>query len=150
MLRQWLAQPHIDGWWGAPDREIALFQRDLDGGPTDMRVVWADAPFAYLQDYPAHYWPAPQYESLPADTRAMGTFLGDPAYLGKGPGSAYLRQRATELSEAGASTIVVDPDPLNTRAIAAYTKAGFAPLEERPGEAGNPALVMTFSPDPKP
>ncbi|MBM7066481.1 GNAT family N-acetyltransferase [Actibacterium sp. 188UL27-1] len=148
MLQHWLSQPHIGGWWGSPECEIALFKRDLDTGPTDMRIVWADAPFAYVQDYPAHFWPAPQFAGLAKDARAIDTFLGDPAYLGQGHGSTYLCQRATELTKAGASTIVVDPDPQNTRAIAAYTKAGFTPLEERVCEDGDPVLVMTFTPGP--
>ncbi|MEL6521190.1 MAG: GNAT family N-acetyltransferase [Pseudomonadota bacterium] len=143
LLRHWLSQPHMAGTWGDPDEEIRLIESDMD--KVDMRIVWADAPFAFVQDYPAFQWPAPQYAGLDPDTRAMDTFLGDPAYLGQGHGSGYLRQRATELCAAGASTVAVDPDPNNSRAIAAYRKAGFTPLQERRADDGKPALVMTFS-----
>lgn len=45
MLRRWLAQPHMAGWWGLPEAEIALIDGDLGAGSCDMRIVWADRPF---------------------------------------------------------------------------------------------------------
>ena len=144
MIRQWLSEPHIGGWWGEPDKEIALMDEDLENGPTDMRIVTLEgAPFAYVQDYPAHHWDMPQYADLPEGTRAVDTFLGDPAFLGQGHASGYLRQRATEL-RATYPCIAVDPDPNNTRAVATYAKAGFKGTEVRPCEDGDPVLVMLF------
>ena len=75
----------------------------------------------------------------------MDSFLGDPAYLGQGHGSGFIHARATQLLTAGAHLIAVDPDPANTRAIAAYTRAGFRPLYIRDSEDGTPAQVMTFT-----
>lgn len=144
LLRRWLAEPHIGGWWGDPDTEIALFEEDRLNGPTDMRIVHADAPFAYVQDYPCHHWPAPQYEGFPPGTRAMDTFLGDPAYLGRGHAKAYLRQRAQELLAAGAPAVVTDPDPANTRGVAAWRAAGFRGERIVPCEDGDPVLVLEF------
>lgn len=127
MLRRWLSHPHIAGWWGPPETEIPLIEEDIDQGPTDMRIVWLkNQPFAYVQDYPAHHWPAPQFCDLPIGARAMDTFLGEPAFLGQRHASGYLRQRANELVTNGAACVAVDPDPTNTRAIATYEKAGFA------------------------
>jgi aminoglycoside 6'-N-acetyltransferase len=145
MIRDWLREPHIGGWWGNPDEEVALMKRDLNDSPVDMRVVALDGvPFAFVQDYPAHHWPMPQYADLPEHTRAVDTFLGDPAYLGKGHASGYLRQRARALS-AAYPCIVVDPDPNNHRAVATYAKAGFQGTEIRPCEDGDPVRVMIFS-----
>ena len=149
LLRDWLAQPHLGGWWGDPETEIALIEQDMESGPTDMRLVVHGAtgrPFAYVQDYPAHHWPAPQFAGLPAGARAMDSFFGDPDFLGQGHGKGFLRQRATELLEAGAEMVLVDPDPANARAVAAYRGAGFAPLFTRPCEDGDPVLVMEFRP----
>ncbi len=152
LMRGWLAQPHVRAWWGDPDEEIALIDEDivgsLDGtGSTDMRLVAQDGTaFAYVQDYPAHHWPQPQFATFPPGTRAMDTFLGDPAYLNRGHGAAYLRRRAGDLRAAGYPTVVIDPAPHNERAVRAYLRAGFAPRFTTPCEDGDPVLVMEFDP----
>lgn len=145
MLRQWLDEPHIAGWWEDGDTEIALIEQDFDDGPTDMRIVTKDGtPFAYLQDYPAQHWDMPHYKRFPKETRAMDTFLGDPKFLGKGHASRYLKQRATELCSAGFPAVVIDPSPDNKRAIAAYKRAGFIGAEIVPCEDGDLVQVMEF------
>ena len=98
-------------------------------------------PFAYIQDYNAHAFGAPQYADQHADARAIDTFLGDPAYLGQGHGSGYIAARVSELRRSY-PIVLTDPDPKNTRAIAAYTRAGFEALDIRPCEDGDPVLVM--------
>ena len=144
MLRRWLSEPHIGGWWGDPDTEIALIEEDLKDGPTDMRIVWADRPFAYIQDYPAHHWDMPQYALFPKGTRAVDTFLGDPTYLGQGHAARYLRQRAQELLDGGYCGVVVDPSPDNAAAVRAYRGAGFVGDTVVPSEDGDPVLVLSF------
>ncbi len=147
LLRQWLAEPHVRAWWGDPDEEIALIDADLEAGPTDMRLVaLAGQPFAYVQDYPAHHWPMPHYASFPIGTRAVDTFLGDPAWLGRGHAHRYLRQRAGDLLAAGATAVVIDPSPDNERAVRAYRRAGFVERGRAPCEDGDPVLVMEFDP----
>lgn len=149
LIRDWLNQPHIGGWWGEAAVEIALMEEDLVNGPTDMRIVELDGhPFAFVQDYPAHHWPAPQYAGQPAEARAIDTFLGDPAYLGQGHVQGYLRQRAEELLARGARAVLVDPDPSNARAVAAYRGAGFQPVGECPCEDGDTVLVMRYRRQP--
>lgn len=145
LIRQWLNEPHIAGWWGDPDTEIALMEQDMDTGPTDMRIVHFEGhPFAYVQDYPAHHWPAPQYKDYPKGTRAIDTFLGDPNYLRQGHAAGYMRQRAGELIAAGAPVVVVDPSPDNSNAIRAYRKAGFEGDKILPCEDGDPTLILEF------
>ncbi|NGQ91861.1 acetyltransferase [Rhodobacter sp. HX-7-19] len=153
LMRGWLAQPHVRAWWGDPEEEIALIEEDIDtnghGGPTDMRLVALEGqPFAYVQDYPAHHWGAPQYAAFPAGARAVDTFLGDPAFLGRGHAGRYLRQRCAELVAEGATAVVIDPSPDNERAVRAYRRAGFAPRGILPCEDGDPVLVMEFEPAP--
>lgn len=154
MLRRWLAEPHIGGWWGDPAAEVALLGRDLDTGGTDMRIVWTGGPdgrpFAYLQSYPAHAWPAPQYEGFGPSAMALDMFLGDPDFLGQGHAQGFLRQRAAELLAEGAEAVLVDPDPKNSRAVTTYRKAGFVPVGERVDAEGAPVLVMAFGPDSAP
>ena len=110
LMRGWLAQPHVRGWWGEPESEIALLEEDIDSGPTDMRLVTLQGvAFAYVQDYPAFHWPMPQYHDAAPGARAVDTFLGDPAYLGRGHAPRYLRQRALEVLAAGATEVLIDP-----------------------------------------
>ena len=147
LLRGWLAQPHVRAWLGDPDAEIALIDEDIEGGPTDMRLVaLTDRPFAYVQDYPAHHWDMPHYAPFPPGARGVDTFLGDPAYLGQGHAPRYLRQRCRDLLAAGATAVVIDPSPDNERAVRAYRRAGFVPRGVAPCEDGDPVLVMEFDP----
>lgn len=144
LIRAWLREPHIGGWWGAPDHEIALLDEEFGTGLTDMRIVThAQTPFALIQDYNAHEWGAPHYADQPASARAIDTFLGDPAFLGQGHAKAYIRKRAHDLK----TPVLVDPDTRNTRAISTYRSAGFRPVATRACEDGDPVLVMRFDPD---
>lgn len=148
LMRGWLAQPHVRGWWGEPEAEIALLEEDIDSGPTDMRLVTLQGvAFAYVQDYPALHWPMPQYHDAAAGARAVDTFLGDPAYLGRGHAPRYLRQRTLELLAAGATEVLIDPSPDNERAVRAYRRAGFRDLGQRPCEDGDPVIAMRFDPN---
>lgn len=151
LLRRWLAEPHVRAWWGDPEEEIAMIDEDIDamgqGGPTDMRIVRHEGrPFAYVQDYLAHHWEMPHYRDFPEGTRAVDTFLGEPAMLGRGHAARYLRQRAGELLAAGAPAVVIDPDPANERAVRAYRRAGFQGDRIVPCEDGDPVIVMEFRP----
>jgi len=142
MFKTWLGNPHLGGWWGDPETEAQLVQDDMDKDVVDMRIVHHDgAPFAYIQDYNAHAFGAPQYEGQDPDARAIDPFLGDPAYLGKGHGAGYLAARLSELRRHFPA-VLTDPDPANTRAIAAYARAGVRPLDIRPCEDGDPVQVM--------
>lgn len=155
MFCDWLDQPHIGGWWSAGGTELRLIEQEMgpEGatGPTDMRIVELDGqPFAYVQDYDVRAYDMPHYTDCPQGSRAIDMFLGDPAYLGQGHAQGFLRQRATQLCAAGAPSVVVDPSPANTRAVATYRRAGFRDLALRPSEDGDPVLVMEFLPAARP
>ena len=147
LFDDWLSQPHIQGWWGDAETEWAMIEQDwaMPTTPTDMRIVELNGvPFAYIQDYDAHVYDMPHYTHLPKHSRAIDTFLGNPAFLSQGHAAAYLRQRATELLAQNAALVVADPEPTNTRAIAAYRKAGFQGDTILTSEEGTPALILTF------
>ncbi|RVT85838.1 GNAT family N-acetyltransferase [Rhodobacteraceae bacterium CCMM004] len=144
MFKAWLDAPHIDGWWADGGTEARLVEEDMGGDTVDMRIVELEgAPFAYIQDYDAHAFDAPQYADLPPGSRAIDTFLGDPAYLGRGHGAGYVGQRIRALRRRH-PLVCTDPDPANARAIAAYRAAGFRPHRVCPCEDGDPVQVMTF------
>ena len=148
LFHHWLQQPHMGGWWADGPTEWALLEPEIEANlmhdnPTDMRIVEVQGqPFAYVQDYDVHAYAMPQCADLPAGSRAMDSFLGDPAYLGQGHGSGFIAARAAELLAQGAPLVAVDPDPANTQAIAAYTRAGFRLADIRPDEDGDPCQVM--------
>jgi aminoglycoside 6'-N-acetyltransferase len=123
LLNGWLARPHVARWWG----EDASF----DGAdPADpRRALWVvslgDVPFACLQDYDVHGWPDHHFAQLPPGSRGIDQFIGEPALLNRGHGTAFIRQRLEALIAGGAPAVGTDPHPDNAQAIAAYGKAGF-------------------------
>ncbi len=145
LLRRWLHTPEAVRWWGDPAEQEALLRQDLDEPRMTMRIVLIDVyPFAYAQDYEVHAWPQPHLAHLPPGTRAIDAFIGEPAMIGRGHGSTYLRLLAQQLVAEGAPLIAIDPDAENVRAQRAYAKAGFR-VEGRVETASGPAVLMIFN-----
>ncbi len=139
LFLRWRAMPHVRAWWGEPDAD----------GPADPRVSrWiamsGGAPFAYVQDYAVHDWPGHHFAHLPPGARGIDLYIGESAMLGRGHGSALVRQHADALLDAGAPVVAVDPDPANARSIAAFRRAGFG-IDGTPIDtAWGPALPMAI------
>lgn len=143
LLVAWRARPHVTRWWSAPP------PRELEETFADPLVaMWivehaaADGgrrPFAYAQDYPPRDWDDHPFAYLPAGSRGIDQYIGEPDMVGQGHGSAFVRQHCARLFAAGARAVGTDPHPDNGRAIRAYEKAGFviasAPLDTRWGRA---------------
>lgn len=145
LLRRWLATPEVVRWWGDPGEQAALLAEDLDEPSMVMRLVaFEGRPFAYAQDYPVHAWPQPHFAHLPAGSRAIDTFIGEPEMIGRGHGAAYLRLLAERLVRADAPAVAIDPDADNIRARLAYAKAGFRGSTVVETGAG-PAVLMIFA-----
>ena len=144
MLRRWLNTPEVVRWWGDPVEQEALLWDDLGNALMTMRIVsFEDRPFAYAQDYDVWSWPQPQFADLPPGARAIDAFIGEPDMIGRGHGSAFLRELALRLVAEGAPVVAIDPDAGNLRARRAYARAGFV------GDAvvqtpDGPAVVMRF------
>jgi len=127
LVEPWLHSPEVARWWGEPARQLVLLAADLDEPRMRQWIVaFHDWPFAYVQAYEAHAWPQPHLAHLPAGTEVVDAFIGEPAMLGWGHGSAFLRLFATGLIEAGAPLVAIDPAIENLRARRAYARAGFA------------------------
>ena len=54
-----------------------------------------------------------------------------------------LRAFADSLLRQGHQTIIIDPDPSNTRAVRAYEKAGFRAIPRLVGRTGD-TLIMQY------
>ena len=127
MLRRWRESPEVLPWWGAwqyPEAELAAH---LPDPAIALWIVEHDSrPFAFAQDYACHSWDPHPFSYLPPGSRGVDLYIGEPDMLGRGHGSALLRQACDRLFAAGVPAIGTDPHPDNLRAIRAYEKAGFA------------------------
>jgi aminoglycoside 6'-N-acetyltransferase len=104
------------------------------------RELW-QSPIGYQQCWDPHAEPDHPCRDQPAGTRGIDQFIGEPDFLGYGHGSAFIRRFVEQLFAAGAPRVVTDPNPRNARAIRAYTKAGFRPIDTRLTISGQ-ALLM--------
>jgi aminoglycoside 6'-N-acetyltransferase len=88
-------------------------------------------------------WPQPHLAGLPAGTRAIDAFVGEPGMLGCGHGAHFLRLLAERLRHEGAPVVAIDPDVDNLRARRAYAKAGFRG-DSVVDTGEGPAVLMLF------
>jgi aminoglycoside 6'-N-acetyltransferase len=145
MVAGWLRTPAVVRWWGDPDEQIVLITEDLDEPAMRQWIVEHDGrPFAYAQAYPSDAWPQPHLMDLPAGAVVVDAFIGEPAMIGCGHGSAFLRAIAERLRAEGAPVVAIDPAADNHRARRAYARAGF--IGEDIVETGaGPAMLMLFA-----
>jgi RimJ/RimL family protein N-acetyltransferase len=152
LLRRWLELPHVAEWWGDAETELAHIRDMIEGRDTTRPFIFSvdGAPVGYIQYwFIGHHqnatWIAdhPWLAELPADAVGVDLSIGDPDKLGRGIGSGALRAFAQRLISEGHRTIIIDPDPANTRAVRAYEKAGFRPLPRLLGRTGD-ALIMQY------
>ena len=143
-LRQWLQTPEVVRWWGDPVEQAALLEADLSEPLMAMRIVSLDGrPFAYAQHYDVGSWPQHQFLHLPAGSRAIDAFIGEPDMIGCGHGATFLRRLARRLIDEGASLVAIDPDAGNLRARRAYARAGFVD-DPTADVGGDNVSVMLF------
>jgi aminoglycoside 6'-N-acetyltransferase len=143
MLKAWLAEPHVQEWWDeAPEASLAEIIEAIESVETEPLIVEFDGrPIAYIQSYDPHLEDGHPYRDQPFGTLGMDISIGPPDLVGKGHGSAIVRQFSDMLFEEGAPRVIIDPHPDNRRAIRAYEKAGFRAFDTRTTIYG-PALMM--------
>ena len=131
LLRRWLSEPHMAEWWGEPEEEMQSFAEAITSRSTKPMIVsFEDKPIAYFQTYDIHLEDDHPYRDQPEGTLGIDLSIGPCDFIGKGHGSAMLRQFVEALS-ASVPRVVIDPHPDNARAIRAYGKAGFRHLDTR-------------------
>lgn len=157
LFADWLERPHWREWWGDPQTEIG-YVRDMladldttrpyifliDGNPAGYIQMW----FVADQQKSGFAIEYPWLMDLPVDAVGVDLSIGDTALLSRGVGSTVLRAFSDALYRRGFETIIIDPDPENTRAVKAYRKAGFRPVPEFEGRT-NGFLIMQFEPENK-
>jgi aminoglycoside 6'-N-acetyltransferase len=148
MLKAWLAEPHVQEWWDDDtEAELAGIVDAMDSVETEPLIVELNGtPIAYVQSYDPHLEDGHPYQDQPFGTLGIDISIGPPDLVGKGHGSAIVRQFTDMLFEEGAPRVVIDPHPDNLRAIRAYEKAGFRAFDTRTSIYG-PALMMARDAD---
>jgi aminoglycoside 6'-N-acetyltransferase len=145
MVRRWLETPAARRWWGNPTKEAAFLVEDLDEPAMTMLIVeHRGIAFAFAQHYNVHEWPQPQFAHLPRGSRAIDVFIGNPAMIGRGHGTAFVRLLAQQLRASGVPVVTLDPDIRNTRARRAYARAGFS-YGTIKSQGHRPAVAMFFT-----
>ena len=132
-MHRWVNTPHVREWWDALptlDHVAAKYTPRIFGRePTHSFIVEAyRKPIGYIQNYRIEDYP--DYAGhLAADPDAAGVdlFVGESDYIGRGTGSAILREflRAVVFADQSATECIIGPEIGNRRAIRSYEKAGF-------------------------
>lgn len=158
LIAGWLEMPHVREWWGDPDEELARIRHMVEGRDRTRPFIFSigGVPTGYIQcwfvgDHQTEAWTRdhPWLAELPAETVGVDLSIADAADLSKGIGSTVLKLFAERLRIEGYRTIIIDPDPNNTRAVRAYEKAGFRPIPALLGRGGD-SLIMLYQPDDTP
>lgn len=153
-IEGWLHAPHIARWWGNPETEIGYI-RDMTEGRDSTRpfVFEIDGqPVGYIQYWFVGHWQHgdwskqyPWLDELPANAVGVDLSIGESGLVSKGIGSRVLSMFVKRLRNEGHETIIIDPDPANTRAVRAYEKADFVPLPDMIGRCDD-TLIMQHQP----
>ena len=141
LVRDWLRVPHVKEWWHDAD-DFEFVSGDL--GHHDMAqfiVSMSERPFGYLHCYRIGDWHA-GFGPQPDGTRGIDQFIAEAGMVGRGHGSAFIRQFIEGLLDSGTPRIVIDPSPTNPRAIRAYEKAGFRRVHEIDTPDGRALLMV--------
>ena len=142
LLREWLWHGHVQKWWGDPVLGLArIAEHVVDPAIDPYMVECQGVPIGYIQSCDPHAEADHPCRDQPLGTRGIDQFIGEPELLGQGHGTAFIRLFVESLFKVGAPRVVTDPNPRNSRAIRAYTKAGFKEIDRRITISGE-ALLM--------
>lgn len=152
-LGEWMKRPHWREWWGDPEVELGYvrdmiegrdphtepFIFDLDGEPSGYIQVWRIGPHQTPEWAEENPW----LMELPASAVGVDLSIAHPERLSKGVGSRVLRAFVERIAAARGAPVIIDPDPENGRAVAAYRKAGFRPVPHLEGRTDD-VLILQF------
>ncbi len=145
MLLRWLSSPHAQKWWGDPGEELRLIYATEDGEHQPFIASVNGQYIAYIQAWwPTKHPDLPWQHKMTPTTRGIDMTIGDDANLNKGYGPLIIKHFAAKLFAEGATRLIIDPDKSNTRAVRAYSKAGFTPYGEYEGDVLMELLLEDF------
>jgi aminoglycoside 6'-N-acetyltransferase len=142
LLQQWLGHPHVREWWGDPACGLAQIEKYIDDPVVGLFIVsCGNVAIGYQQSWDPHAEAGHPCADQPVGTRGIDQFIGEPDFVNRGHGSAFIRLFVERLFAAGAPRVITDPNPRNARAIRAYAKAGFQVTDRQVTISGD-ALLM--------
>lgn len=144
LLARWHADPDVARYWDGRTFTVEQVRVRLERPDVDAYIVAAEGePIGYLQA-----WRDDPFDAQDAAC-GLDMFL-IPSARGRGYGPDAARALAEGLLHQGWEGLIVDPYLWNERAIAAWRRAGFEPVEERPADSEHtaPWLLMKFSATP--
>lgn len=129
-LFAWLGDPDVQQWYSEGEHTLENYRHRFSPEPGIHKfIILIDAqPAGYLQAY--RLVNEPEYFAqlgLEHDATSLDLMVGDAGFRGKGWGSLILHRALDEIvfGEMDSEYACCNPDPKNTRAVAAYQKAGF-------------------------
>lgn len=129
-LSAWLRRPHVTRWWGDPNAALDAVRKH--SRETEAMIQADSRIVGYL------CWQKPTREELrvaglddlPADLMDIDILIGEVNALGRGIGPEALRRLLAKLAATGVVLAGMATHVTNTRALAAYPKAGFRPYRD--------------------
>ncbi|MFO0682045.1 MAG: GNAT family N-acetyltransferase [Sandaracinus sp.] len=157
LLATWLVAPHVSPWWKGEStldevraeylprlHDDALAPLDAPAGVTQYVVLEDGAPIGFCQAYRvmAHQKDGWWLEETDPCALGIDQLIGREDRIGRGVGTEMVRAFCEHLfADPRVTTIQLDPEPENARAIACYRKAGFVEIGPVVTLDG-PALLM--------
>jgi aminoglycoside 6'-N-acetyltransferase len=138
---EWRNRPHVREWWDPDDPPLTVAgwidELRSSTGEADRSTACilevSGTPIGYMQFYP---WDDEQEYlqevgiTLPAGAWGLDIFIGESTLLDQGIGSRAVRLLSDHLfAELRASAVALATEAGNTRAQAAYIRAGMRPVE---------------------
>ncbi|MCF8067155.1 MAG: acetyltransferase [Desulfobacterales bacterium] len=154
LVHQWWHSPHVVEFWDNSEKMWNNFS-DYISGKKDLYDYWIGAcdedPFSLIitsdvsEDSPKYLKP---WIATEGKTLTIDFMIGELPYLGKGLAANTLISFADFLSE-NISTLLIDPESANIKAIHVYEKAGFKKVDRFTPEdgyfAGKEHILMMLS-----
>ena len=147
LFRHWLNQEHIKLVWQEPESDEELKDKFLtklpQRGVRSFVICENESPIGYIQYYEAAkigggWWPDEKPGVFGVDL-----MIGEPHLIGQGLGPRVIKEFTSviRLHEPQASSLIIDPEPNNKKAIRAFQKVGFE-IECEITTPGGAALLM--------
>ncbi len=146
-LHAWVHVPHVKKWWCSDalpwDQFVKKYSKFLQPSTIWGYIIHVDErPIGFIQAHDASEADS-EGNSEPAGTYGMDLYIADIDYIGKGYGTAILRQFIEKLKqEHPVKKFIIDPDVHNIAAIKTYSKVGFKPVKEVASSTLGNLLIM--------
>lgn len=137
-LFEWLQEPHVKEWWDDGDNTI---EKVIKHYSSEANKVYR---YILLSNdkKPIGYF---QYYLKSKELVGIDQFIGYKSFLNKGVGTEAIKLFIDIIiSDLNPSSIIIDPEPTNCRAIRCYEKVGFKFSEITSGQDGKEAYIMRY------